>query len=201
MHPLGNRWTLSPENYEIMAPGNSKGNVYLGYTVERTCMRIPITPTTDRPQQVYLLAKNLAYFYSDKEYAWSNVTLDGAPFTVALVAGLRDHLELGVPVGITNLGRLNQTEFYYHLGRSRVLLGIGLPFLSPSPYDALCMGVPFINPIMDWDRDFPANRTSWLSQHDALKLLDPPYVYNVFKGDGEGLWRAVKEAFEAPIER
>ena len=45
-------------------------------------------------------------------------------------------------VGITNLGRLGKIEFYEELGRSFVFLGVGRPRISPSPWDALCMGLP-----------------------------------------------------------
>ncbi|KAJ7837972.1 hypothetical protein B0H14DRAFT_2362018, partial [Mycena olivaceomarginata] len=71
---------------------------------------------------------------------------------------------------------------------------------SPTPYEALCLGVPFINPILGWDKNDPTNKTRWNSQHDTLKHLDPPYVYNVFKGDKEGFVNAVVEASSHPIE-
>lgn len=44
--------------------------------------------------------------------------------------------------GLTNVGPLNKTEFYKHLAHSSVLVGVGQPRISPSPWDALCMGVP-----------------------------------------------------------
>lgn len=44
--------------------------------------------------------------------------------------------------GITNFGQLGKMEFYEELGRSFVLVGVGRPRISPSPWDALCMGVP-----------------------------------------------------------
>jgi hypothetical protein len=37
---------------------------------------------------------------------------------------------------------LNKTEFYTQLAMSSVLVGVGKPRISPSPWDALCMGVP-----------------------------------------------------------
>ncbi len=63
------------------------------------------------------------------------------------------------------------------------------------------MGVPFINPIMHWDKKKPDDRSKWEAQHDGLKYESPPYVYNVKKGDGEGLWKAVKDALDHPIDR
>lgn len=44
--------------------------------------------------------------------------------------------------GLTNVGQLNKTEFYKQLAMSSVLVGVGKPRISPSPWDALCMGVP-----------------------------------------------------------
>lgn len=37
--------------------------------------------------------------------------------------------------------------------------------------------------------------------HALLKLLDPPYVYNVKKGDRKGFANAIKSAIENPIDR
>jgi hypothetical protein len=93
---------------------------------------------------------------------------------------------------------------------------------SPTAYDALCLGVPFINPILgvraishlfiylyhprtyscaQWDKNKPTDKTRWNSQHNTLKALDPPYVYNVFKNDKEGFVNAVVQATSTPIER
>ena len=203
-NPLGNAWTLSPENYALIGPHtHSEENVYLGYSIEKTCLKIPVTPSAERPRQAYVLAKRSEYFYK-KEYAWPGMVYEPSPIDVALVAGIaQDDAPngAGVPAGITNLGRLNKTEFYRNLGHSRALVGIGLPFLSPSPYDALCMGLPFINPVMYWDRDDPENRTRWGTQHDGLKFQVPPYVYHVKKGDTDGFWEALRTAVETPIER
>ena len=44
--------------------------------------------------------------------------------------------------GLTNVGQLNKTEFYEQLASASVLVGVGKPRISPSPWDALCMGVP-----------------------------------------------------------
>ncbi|KAH8823016.1 hypothetical protein DL96DRAFT_329836 [Flagelloscypha sp. PMI_526] len=109
----------------------------------------------------------------------------------------------GVPMPvevIQNLGVLSQADFYHELGKSKALLGVGNPAASPSPYDALCLGVPFINPIYSWDHNDPMNKFKWQAQHDLLRALDPPYVYNVRRGDAEGLEAAFKSALENPIE-
>lgn len=202
-NPLGNAWTLSPENWPVISPDNSRDNYYLGYSIEKTCLQIPITPNEERPRQAYVLAKETRYFF-DNEYAWPTLAFDAAPIDVELIAGIARHnpppLDT-LPKGITDVGKLNKTQFYEYLGRSRVLVGIGRPVLSPSPYDALCMSVPFINPVLSWDAKRPENRTLWLTQHEGLKYQDPPYVYHVRKGDVNGFWEALRTAMETPIER
>lgn len=53
------------------------------------------------------------------------------------------------------------------------------------------VGVPFINPIHDYDKSDPDNRDLWRTQHNGLRKFDPPYVYNVHQGDLEGLKKAL----------
>jgi hypothetical protein len=50
--------------------------------------------------------------------------------------------------GLTNVGQLNKTEFYEQLASASVLVGVGKPRISPSPWDALCMGVPVSHPLV-----------------------------------------------------
>ena len=44
--------------------------------------------------------------------------------------------------GVVNFGHLDKMEFYEALAGSFVLVGVGRPRISPSPWDALCMGLP-----------------------------------------------------------
>lgn len=64
-----------------------------------------------------------------------------------------------------------------------------------------CSGVPFINPILQWDPENPQDKSRWDSQHVILRYLDPPYVYNVQKDDEQGLIDAINAAYENPIDR
>lgn len=66
---------------------------------------------------------------------------------VELVVGLKedDEPEVGQflsEYGIKDLGKLGGEEFRDEVGKSFVLIGAGRPFISPSPWDALCLGVP-----------------------------------------------------------
>ncbi|KAJ8502525.1 hypothetical protein ONZ45_g11674 [Pleurotus djamor] len=202
-HPLGSPWTLSPENYPLLNPKNSGLNFYLGYSIERTCMTIPFTPAKDRPMQAYILSKQTSYLTQQRRFSWSKIKFNDPPFPLTFIAGMRNSTDgsVTIPEGWHNLGQLNKTQFFHQLERSRVLVGIGSPTLSPSPYDALCMGLPFINPIFSWAKDNPDDRSEWEAQHNGLKYEDPPYVYNVRKDDEEGFWSAIRSAIDNPIPR
>jgi hypothetical protein len=63
------------------------------------------------------------------------------------------------------------------------------------------MGVPFINPIQSWNKEMPLDRYQWSTQHDGLRLFNPPYVYHVFAKDTDAFVHAVNEAIKHPIER
>jgi len=106
-----------------------------------------------------------------------------------------------LPKSVKNYGSLQQPQFMAALSNSRVLIGVGLPLASPTPYEALCLGVPFINPVVSWDPEDKMNKLKWGVQHGLLKFEDPPYVYNVFKGDQEGFVQAIKDAINTPIDR
>ncbi|KAJ6575597.1 hypothetical protein DFH09DRAFT_981160 [Mycena vulgaris] len=198
-HPLGPKWTLSPERYLRLGKENS----YLGYSIEPACDTRSFVPHKKRPAQVYVMGKNARYFSSDYR-AWDPESLQLASSTtqVKFLAAVRDDkLPTEFTKALDNLGFLSQENFYTELARSVALVGMGSPATSPTPYDAMCMGVPFINPILEWDIKNPENRSQWHTQHENLQFLDPPYVYNVFKGDRAGFVRAIQHAIERPIDR
>ncbi|KZW03789.1 hypothetical protein EXIGLDRAFT_827749 [Exidia glandulosa HHB12029] len=212
-HPLGKPWTLSPVNY-------ASGNTFLGYSVNRTCSLQPFIPHDKRDNQVFVLAKRLSYFFGDR-YAWPNVdysqppaTLKGLSFVAAVWNDTSQErnrkypVSPKVPKGVVALNDqpLLVDEFFLEVASSKLLLGIGDPPLSPSPYDALCLGVPFLNPVVSYDKANPENRTAWITQHDGLKFQPEPYVYHVLKHpDMETrtrlFWEAAERAVSTPIQR
>ncbi|KAJ7576978.1 hypothetical protein C8J56DRAFT_870189 [Mycena floridula] len=200
-NPLGSPWTVGPENWAQLNPWTSAENVYMGYSVERSCRKIPVVAFNQRPHRVYILAKQLSYFY-ESEFPWQNMTFNASD-SVSFVGGITDNTEGKhiLPDGITSYGLLKQEQFYAEVANSRAMLGIGNPAISPSPYDALCLGVPFINPILHWNTEDPDNRDGWGTQHDGLRYEKPPYVYHVKFGDVDGLWSAINEAMNNPIDR
>lgn len=217
-HPLGGSFTLSPEDYSTWNTYSAgRDNFYLGYSLEGSCLKTPHVPWDERPRQAYILAKILSLF-TTQDYIlpagsgesadqantnfYKNLSETGnltflAKFTV-------DREDLDVPPGIVELAEwLDRAAFQDVIAHSRVLMGIGHPLLSPSPWEALCLGVPFINPVKQWDPEYPDDRTRWMTQHDGLLAsgLDEPYVYHVKLGDRAGLERAILKAMETPIDR
>lgn len=162
-HPLGPKWTLAPEDYKSVF--GDKGNTYLGYSVEPSCLTQEFIPHADRPRgQVYAMAKRLSYFAAQPDRAWPPSFYTMArkkvqtPGGLHFVIGAANDTDFANQYGVTiphlpaedvhNLGLLDRTRFMAEVAKSRVLVGVGRPALSPTPYQALCLGVPFINPIL-----------------------------------------------------
>lgn len=122
------------------------------------------------------MAKRLYFFSPSPDRAWDLDFYDdaaqatGAQFIVGANSFVPPHEGTKpipqLPASLKNVGLLPQADFYDAVSRSRVLVGVGLPLMfellyslcgttidrlcrSPTPYDALCLGVPFINPVND----------------------------------------------------
>nr|GAT43642.1 predicted protein [Mycena chlorophos] len=193
---LGNQWTLSPEDYGT--------NTFLGYSIEAQCELRPFVPHAKRAKQIYIIAKYVTFFDQEKT-AWPTDFFEaaaaevGVEFVTGTHVGDRPDL-FPASKHVHNLGSvLTQSDFYGNLSHSVALLGVGDPVTSPTPYDALCLGVPFINPVQMWDPTNPDDRTRWSTQHDPLKELDPPFVYHVKRRDRAAFVAAVRGAVENPI--
>lgn len=140
-HPLGANFTISP------APNN---NHFLGYSIEPTCASLPKADASTRgqPPQAFLLAKQSHYLDSAPEFAWSIPALSQlqSKQRVVVAGGMVDDdsrvTKKIKAAGLRNYGKLGKIDFYEQLAKSFVLLGVGRPRISPSPWDALCMGVP-----------------------------------------------------------
>ncbi|KAL7417314.1 hypothetical protein BDY24DRAFT_377459 [Mrakia frigida] len=177
-------------------------NFYLGYSIEDVCMKNPYLPPSERKPQAFLFAKH-SWFFSNSQYAWSDDILESTVdrFNLTLLSACIHDKTTVIPKAITWLGSsLPQEEFLKTVGEGVVLVGVGDPPLSPSPYDALCLGVPFINPILSYSSDSPLDRTQWYSQQNALRFFDPPFVYNVHRSDKQGFLDAVQSAMDNPME-
>ncbi|TXT07450.1 hypothetical protein VHUM_03170 [Vanrija humicola] len=139
--------------------------------------------------RVYVLGKHQTFFY--RQNAWKpdffKKAVDEIRKTIPTFEmvgsffderGKEDQVKEGplpVPEGIRNLPKLGPKEFDNELRKARLLLGIGHPTASPSPYRALARGVPFLSPV---SREPPGNEQdfhTWSdSQHDTLRFEKPP---------------------------
>ena len=195
-NPLGPSFTLSPSSRNT--------NHFLSYSIEPTCRRLPFIPAADRahPPQAYLLSKQVHYLDDSPAFSWSLDALSelSLEFGIRVVAGVvnddqttHDAVDAS---GVVNIGQLDKIHFYEELARSFLLVGVGRPRISPSPWDALCMGLPvslvfsaispfaaqsvsgqlspqFINPILTWDESDPLNRSKWHPQQWHMTDLEP----------------------------
>ncbi|KAF8306935.1 hypothetical protein DL93DRAFT_2088306 [Clavulina sp. PMI_390] len=152
----------------------------------------------------YLMAKHAHHFAPGGLRGWDPATFEqvAKEAGITFVAGVVDSDDRVTisPNVVENRGAMERKMFVETVAEASVAIGMGQPFASATPYEALCFGVPFINPIWNWDRSNPSDRAKWEVQHGLLKFLDPPYVYNVFKDDTAGLIKAIKAAVANPID-
>ncbi|KAJ6534581.1 hypothetical protein DFH09DRAFT_1284101 [Mycena vulgaris] len=204
-NPLGAKWVLSPEPYHL-DPGGPN-TTYLGYSIEHACAATPFVPAVARPNQAWILAKLLSYL-APGQTPWTAGDYDAA----ARLTGVQWVLGAGagedgkepppgvqLPATYVNHGRSTKDVFMRRIAQSRVLVGVGKPILSPTPWDALCLGVSFIHPLDVWDAENPDDSTRWHGQHQFVGMLGKPYVYSVRRGDHTGFVRAMQEALSHPI--
>ncbi|KAH8081857.1 hypothetical protein HD553DRAFT_358927, partial [Filobasidium floriforme] len=178
-HPLGHQFTLAPEDYARYPSRQGKeNNLYIGYSIESYCANVQ--PEADRERRAYILAKHASYF-EPPAYKYSTDVFERIKGSsgIDFIAGSGKQGDQLPDEGIENMGMMPSERFVQELGRSQALIGIGKPIISPTPYDALCMGVPFINPVMQWSTENPEDRSLWTWQHEGLANVEAPYVYTV----------------------
>ena len=61
-----------------------------------------------------------------------------AKYNITFVAGADREGDVSTQAGIHNMGRMPEAKFYEELARGRLVVGVGSPTISPTPYDALC---------------------------------------------------------------
>ncbi|KAF8998237.1 hypothetical protein BDQ17DRAFT_1328891 [Cyathus striatus] len=206
---LDARWILSALPNTV----NPGSDHYIGFSQETTCTQYPVIPLSERANTIWLFMKQLTYIYVPS-FAWSvadfhNLIRD---LSMSITGGwaieegyMRYRTSLGPddklediadPVnGIFNLGVLDQPGFLDNLRKARVMLAIGDPRWSPSPFEALCLGVPVVHPY--WKHEDGAIEY----QNGFLAQYGPPYVYHVEAHNYQQLHDAIKVASETPINR
>ena len=132
-----------------MSPSHLSENFHLGYSIEPTCRRLPYVSPSQRldPPQAYLLAKGADYLKAGPRFSWDLPFLASLQKSlgISVVAGMRESKGISdqfKQLGLTDVGIMNKVKFYEMLAMSFVMIGVGQPRISPSPWDALCMGTP-----------------------------------------------------------
>jgi hypothetical protein len=131
-NPLGDHWTLAPENYELLGIGH---NTYLGYSIEHACRAQPFIPHSERKNEAYILAKLLSFFTQENGGAWTPAVFDAATNATGitfLIGAINDTLQgewpaAQLPSNHVDFGQIGQATFLDKLSRSRVLIGMGNP--------------------------------------------------------------------------
>ncbi|KAJ7505458.1 hypothetical protein B0H11DRAFT_1978816 [Mycena galericulata] len=202
--PLGFAWTLSPELF-------TRGQTYVGYSIERSCRSTPFIEPADRLDRAFILANLETYFWRTHNVWPAKYFEDvgqqlGAQFAASLdpvVARLDLYPETkghhSVPTGLVELNGLSPQQWLEAVSKSKLLIGLWDPREMAEVFEALCLGVPFLNPIHDWDASNPTDTTKWLTQNTGLINLGPPYVYHVFAKDYDGFKNAIADALTHPI--
>ncbi|KAF8311079.1 hypothetical protein DL93DRAFT_2169297 [Clavulina sp. PMI_390] len=215
--PLGTAWTLVNEPF-------SQGQTYIGYSIQEQCEAsgpdrlFPSIPAAARPKDphhhAFIHANLETYFWlhhNDWKPSWFDraVAATGVQAYAALdpeVARLRDYpITKGVwvvPKTLVELDRrkMSETDILTEMAKASIFVGLWDPLNMVQPYIALCMGVPFLNPIHSHNSEHPEDRSAWVVQNAALKWVDAPYVYNVFKTDEQGFQDALRGSVEKTFD-
>ncbi|KAJ7729672.1 hypothetical protein DFH07DRAFT_895489 [Mycena maculata] len=204
--PLGFAWTLATEM-------GRRGETYLGYSIEKTCRETPpFIESANRMDRVFLLANLETYMWPTHnvwppEYFEDVGAQTGAQFVASLdpvVGRLSAYPKAkgihATPFNLVEIGGLPPDRVLEEVSKSRLLLGLFDPREMTVVFEALCLGVPFLNPIRSWDHSNPNDTYKWETQNTDLNNLGPPYVYNVFAKDYDGFKRAIVDAVTHPIE-
>lgn len=134
-----------------------------------------IVPFERRPNRVYILAKTARYFkdswfpldFFERAYKELEPEFPGLEFVGGWKTAGPDAYDK-VPKFFKNLGPMTPDAFDEQLKLAKVLVGIGNPKTSPTPYRSLAMGVPFLNPVSG-----PRVLDSWQAPVvDTLALTD-----------------------------
>jgi len=131
-NPLGEKWTVSPENYDGVGLGH---NTYLGYSIEEGCRKYPFIPHFERENQAYILAKYMFFFTPERNPAWTRADYDAVTDATGMqyiLGTSNDAFEGELPISqlpshYVNLGKIGPAKFFDQLSRSRVFVGMGNP--------------------------------------------------------------------------
>lgn len=143
-----------------IACAHTPGYTFLGYELEPSAEETTFTDPETRPYRVWIMAKYAKYFQPNDQQVYDLAFYDRAFEELSkefpgleFVGGWKDERstedqeKYPLPKHIKNLGVLNSTRFETEFAQARLMLGMGTPTLSPSPYRALAKAVAFGHPV------------------------------------------------------
>ncbi|KAJ7907097.1 hypothetical protein B0H13DRAFT_701526 [Mycena leptocephala] len=201
-NPLGPEWSLVP--YQM-----PDGHFFMGYHYQG-CHSLEYVPFAERPDQIVILAKKSEYFHHpvlfvDPSNFYTRLK-NSTGYNIITNADLEDGYP--IPDGLTSVGLLPTAEYDRQLANTKVLLGIGRPQISPTPYASLCRGVPVVLPYRS-DTGCPARPGlndycgfyGETHQHGPAATIGEPYIYTVdVTGPEEEIIRTIERAVNTRIE-
>ncbi|KAL1406709.1 hypothetical protein Q8F55_008415 [Vanrija albida] len=108
-----------------------------------------------------------------------------------------DQAKHPLPKHVKNLGVLNAARFEEEFAQSRIMLGMGNPTLSPSPYRALAKAVAFGHP-----HKVKEGSTEWpFMQHDSMAKVPEPYVHQIEAYNYTSFVGAIRKGLRSPPTR
>lgn len=198
------------ESLEVKSAPGHADFTFLGYGLMPYPEDTHVVPWLERPYRVYILAKQAHYFHNGHQHVYDFDFFPRAAAELAaefpgfeFVGGFEDNRSPEdvekwgkVPDVIRNFGIMNATTFDEEYGKSRLLLGIGSPPLSPSPYRGLSRGVPFANP-----HTMRKDGEGWAyQQHESMMGVPEPYAYQVQAFNYTSFVDTIRKAMRSPIE-
>ena len=121
------------------------------------------------------------------------------PFVELLIqSGFQLHVTCkeSTPSSIINHGPLKPDEFILLLRKMAFVIGLGHPLDSPTPLEAIANGAAWLNPSSISAYDDTKVVKIMHSQHQGLKVLGMPYVYNVDLANVTSVLLAAERAFK-----
>ncbi|KAJ6562316.1 hypothetical protein B0H19DRAFT_1259901 [Mycena capillaripes] len=201
-NPLGREWSLVP--YQM-----PEGHFFIGYHYQR-CQALEYVPLSQRPDRITILAKKSEYFHNPRLFVDPSTFYgrlkNATGYDIISNAAVEEGYS--IPDGLTNVGLLPSTGYDVQLANTKALLGIGKPLISPTPYAALCRGVPVVLPYRS-DTGCPARPGpreycgfyEHTHQHGPAAAIGEPYIYTVdITGPVEDIIKTIERAVNTPIE-
>ncbi|WOO84262.1 uncharacterized protein LOC62_05G007782 [Vanrija pseudolonga] len=202
--------TTGEEALDIRTKEHATRYTFLGYELEPSAEETTFTDPNTRPYRVWIMAKYAKYFQPNDQQVYDLAFYDRAFEELSkefpgleFVGGWKDERstedqeKYPMPKHVKNLGVLNATRFEDEFAQARLMLGMGTPTLSPSPYRALAKAVAFGHP-----HKIKEGGTEWpFMQHDSMAKVPEPYVYQIEAYNYDSFVGAIRKALQSPPTR